>query len=177
MPKAKAEGEPRVGGGPLTALAVTATAVVVVGAWWLVDVAGLFETVSTVTTSTSQGQTSTTRVESNGFATAQWTTVVLAVVGALLLVGGFVLALAELTKITEVTAESEDGGVAIALVDPGGIVTSLAELAKAIGTALKDAKASTALIVAGMVLLVFAGAVAWNTTPQLPAPTSTSEQP
>ncbi|WP_194825048.1 hypothetical protein [Nocardia sp. XZ_19_231] len=170
------EAVPRFRGWVLIAVGILASVAVVVGACWLANAAELFEDVTTTTTVTNQGVTSNTRIDSTALVTAQWATVVLMVVGALLFVGGFVLALADLTKTNTVASGiGEEGGHGLGPINVGAILPSVVDLGKELAAALKDVKSSTALVVVGAVLMVFGGLVAWHTAPGLPsAPTSTS---
>lgn len=137
----------------------------------------VFESTNTYTDSDGK-----TVVESTfDLATAKFAVSVLLVVGALTVVAGFVVALADLVKSTTTTTtttapqidtahidEAGPRGVTTASVGASGaaaMVVALGKFAGSLGTALKDLRAASALVLVGALMMVTGGAVAWNTIP------------
>lgn len=103
-------------------------------------------------------------------ATAKFAVVVMIVLGAVLLVAGAIVAVAELATKTTVTTtveipSTDENKISEASAGIAALLAALAKLATSLGSAIKDLKASSALVLSGTLLVLGGGAVAWQTVP------------
>jgi hypothetical protein len=115
---------------------------------------------------TSAQETSTT----NDLAPAQFAIAALTVTGALALIAGGGLALAEERVIEETTADGAGANDRVEMRNLAGtgasaVILAAGEAAKSLGSALRGLRTSGALVLMGGLLLLMGGVVAWQTIP------------
>lgn len=151
-------------------LGLGGAAIIVLAAW----VAGLFQdNVTYTTTSTVGGVTTSTQTVESLFLVrpATFASFVLLVMGWLVIVVAVGLAMADATRKVVAAGRTPDmvgRRSAAESIAPTGIAAVLAvvgQLFTSIAGALKDLKSSTAAFVIGAAMMVFGGAIAWQTVP------------
>jgi hypothetical protein len=179
MANVKVTKKARFGGQDIFLVGLFSAAIVGLTVLLLIIASNLFDdTTTTVTNSPATGEETTgsnssetsdageTKTVTNDLATAQFAITVLLVLGGLCLVGGLSVALTEVVEEeAEATPAEEAVRAARDATGIGAIFAGAAELAKGLGEALKGMKASAMLVLMGGLLLITAGAVAWQSIP------------
>jgi hypothetical protein len=161
MADATVETEPRFTTTQIAWFAGFAVAVAVTVVWAVAAVTNVFDQTATVTG--ADGKTYTTSTFE--LATAKFAVVALILLGLLIVIAGAVVALATVTVPKKVTASAPAETEELAAVGIPAVMAGAGEVFKGLAEAVRGLSASSILVIVGAGMMVFGGAVAWQTIP------------
>lgn len=165
----KLKTEPMFTGQHLLVAGLVAVAVVLVVAVWVIVASNVFDPMLKYPVTDADTGKVRSVIESRfAFGIASFSVVATWVLGSLLLVAGFVVALSEVTK-DEVATEIDGEEARFLGVSPATGVAAvgavIAKVIESLGSAMKGLKPSAMLILVGAAIVISGTLVAWNTIP------------